>query len=281
MGEEVESPDDPDRGLGISGGDAGARRAASRARHAALGGATAGASRSGGGAGGSTSLPGPRRRARWWRSTAKPGAAEFDEEDLRLLQAFAASAATAVATAQRVESERLQQQVEIGERERQALGAGAPRRCPAGPGGDPNLPRDRAAGRRARSRRSAIEKAAEETVERLEVQINELSRLINDLRPASLERLGLAGALEALAEDCSARGDLAIETEIEIDGKLKRRGGAGVYRLVQEALNNVRQARRRGQRNCLRSRGRRPGADRGRATMGVASTPTPSRAVAA
>ena len=47
------------------------------------------------------------------------GGAEFDEEDLRLLQAFAASAATAVATAQTVESERLQQQVEIGERERQ------------------------------------------------------------------------------------------------------------------------------------------------------------------
>ena len=33
---------------------------------------------------------------------------EFDEEDLRLLQAFAASAATAVATAQSVEAERLQ-----------------------------------------------------------------------------------------------------------------------------------------------------------------------------
>ncbi len=46
------------------------------------------------------------------------GGTEFDEEDLRLLQAFAASAATAVATAQTVEADRLQQQVEIGERER-------------------------------------------------------------------------------------------------------------------------------------------------------------------
>ena len=46
------------------------------------------------------------------------GGADFDEEDLRLLQAFASSAATAVATAQGVEPQRLQQQIEVGERER-------------------------------------------------------------------------------------------------------------------------------------------------------------------
>ncbi|HET9153181.1 MAG TPA: ATP-binding protein, partial [Solirubrobacterales bacterium] len=67
----------------------------------------------------------------------------------------------------------------------------------------------------------------------------ELSRLINDLRPASLERLGLAGALRALAEEYSARGGFVIETEIEIGEKLRREEERAVYRLVQEALNNV------------------------------------------
>ncbi len=47
------------------------------------------------------------------------GGVEFDQEDLRLLQSFAASAATAVATAQTVESERLRQQVESAEKERE------------------------------------------------------------------------------------------------------------------------------------------------------------------
>jgi GAF domain-containing protein len=188
------------------------------------------------------------------------GGAEFDEEDLRLLQAFASSAATAVATAQSVESERLQQQVEIGERERQrwaqelhddALqGLAAIRISLAtalqGEGAD---------------RAERIEAAAEETVERLEEQINELSRLINDLRPASLERLGLAGALEALAEETSARGDFDVEIEIEIDEKLSGEEERVVYRLVQGAHQRA-QARLRAQCQRLRSPDRSSGADR-------------------
>lgn len=163
---------------------------------------------------------------------------EFDEEDLRLLQAFATSAATAVATAQSVEAERLQQRVEIGERERErwaqelhddALqGLAAIRISLAG-----------AVQGEGEDRAERIEAAAVEAVERLEDQIDELSRLINDLRPASLERLGLAGALQALAEECSARGGFEIESEIEIEGKLDGEEERAVYRLVQEALNNV------------------------------------------
>jgi two-component system, NarL family, sensor histidine kinase DevS len=166
------------------------------------------------------------------------GGSEFDEEDLRLLQAFATSAATAVATAQSVEADRLQQRVEIGERERErwaqelhddALqGLAAIRITLAtalqGKGAD---------------RGDQIEAAAAGTVEQLESQINELSRLINDLRPAALERHGLGKALEAVAEECSARGELSVETDIEIGEKLNSEEERVVYRLVQEALNNV------------------------------------------
>ncbi len=166
------------------------------------------------------------------------GGVEFDDEDLRLLQAFGSSAATAVATAQSVEAGRLQQQVEIGERERQrwaqelhddALQGLAAIRISLATAVESDGP----------DREKRIEAAATETVEQLEGQINELSRLINDLRPAALERLGLAGALEALAEETAARGEIAIEAEIEIDGPLTKEEERTVYRLVQEALNNV------------------------------------------
>ena len=163
---------------------------------------------------------------------------EFDEEDLRLLQAFASSAATAVATAQSVEAERLQQQVEIGERERerwaQELHDDALQGLAA-----IRISLAAALQTEGEDRAERIETAASETVQRLEDQINELSRLINDLRPAALERLGLAGALQALAEECSARAGFAIETKIEIEDKLAREEERVVYRLVQEALNNV------------------------------------------
>jgi len=166
------------------------------------------------------------------------GGVDFDEEDLRLLQAFAASAATAVATAQTVEADRLQQQVEIGERERhrwarelhdETLQSLAAIRITLAAALQSDAP----------DRDERVGVAAEQTVASLEGQINELSRLINDLRPASLERLGLAGALRALAEETGARGGFEVETEIELDGELSGEQERVVYRLAQEALNNV------------------------------------------
>ncbi|MFN8217360.1 MAG: GAF domain-containing sensor histidine kinase [Solirubrobacterales bacterium] len=162
----------------------------------------------------------------------------FDEEDQRLLQAFAQSAATAVATAQTVQAERLQQQVEIGERERHRWarelhddtlqGLAAIRISLA-----------TALQSKGEERAERVAHAAEATVDQLESQISELSRLINDLRPATLERLGLVGALEALAEESAARGGFAIETALELPGNLASEEERALYRLAQEGLNNV------------------------------------------
>jgi two-component system, NarL family, sensor histidine kinase DevS len=166
------------------------------------------------------------------------GGVEFDQEDLRLLQSFAASAATAVATAQTVESDRLRQQVDSAEKERErwarelhddALQGLAAIRI--------NLAT--ALQSKGEARPERIERAAEETLERLEDQINDLNRLINDLRPAALERLGLAGALQALAEESSARSGIAVATTIEIGEEPSGDEERLVYRLVQEALTNV------------------------------------------
>jgi signal transduction histidine kinase len=166
------------------------------------------------------------------------GGTDFDEENLRLLQAFATSAATAVATAQTVESQHLQQQVEIGERERrrwaQELHDDALQGLAA-----IRITLATALQGQGEERGERIEQAARETVDRLEDQINELSRLIDDLRPASLERLGLAAAIEAMAEEYSARGGLGIDVKIEIGETLSGEEDRVIYRLVQEALNNV------------------------------------------
>jgi signal transduction histidine kinase len=166
------------------------------------------------------------------------GGSEFDQEDLRLLQAFAASAATAVATVQTVASERLQQQVEIGEQERQRWARELHDETLQGLAAI-RISLATALQSDAADRAEKIAVAAEETVDRLEEQISELSRLINDLRPAPLERLGLNGALEALAEESAMRGQIEIETEIELNGELSGEEERVVYRLAQEALNNV------------------------------------------
>ncbi len=164
--------------------------------------------------------------------------ADFDEEGLRLLQAFASSAATAVATAQGVEAERFQQQVEISERERhrwaqelhdEALQGLAALRI--------SLAASLQGEGEGRAER--IEAAARLAVDGLEGQINELSRLINDLRPAKLEHLGLSGALEAMAVEFAERGAIGVETETELDGPLGGEEERVVYRLAQEGLNNV------------------------------------------
>jgi len=166
------------------------------------------------------------------------GGVEFDQEDLRLLQSFASSAATAVATAQTVESDRLRQQVESAEKERERWARELH---------DDTLQNLAAirislatALQSTGERRDAlIESAAEEAMAQLEGQINDLNRLINDLRPAALERLGLAGALQALAEESSARGSVEVETTIEIGEEPGRDEERLVYRLVQEALTNA------------------------------------------
>ena len=162
------------------------------------------------------------------------GGVEFDQEDLRLLQAFAASAATAVATAQTVESERLRQQVESAEKERERWARELHDDALQGLAAI-RITLATALQSRGERREARIESAAEEAMAQLEGQINELNRLINDLRPAALERLGLAGALEALAEESAARGGIDVEARVEIADAPGGDEERIVYRLVQEA----------------------------------------------
>jgi signal transduction histidine kinase len=63
-------------------------------------------------------------------------------------------------------------------------------------------------------------------------------RIIEDLRPSSLNNLGLKAALEILCTEFAERSELELKTDIE-ELPLDDAGKLTVYRLVQEALTNV------------------------------------------
>jgi signal transduction histidine kinase len=167
---------------------------------------------------------------------------QFSADDELLLNSFATSAATAIVSAQSVESEKLRLAMEASEQERQRwarelhdetlqeLGALTLMHESALQRGEPELMR------RSLQRANA----------QLEQTIAGLERLISELRPAALDQLGVQAALEALVERTREAQKLKVETEIalawergEARTRLAPELEATVYRLVQEALNNV------------------------------------------
>lgn len=165
----------------------------------------------------------------------------FSAEDERLLDAFAASAASAVATAQSVTSERHRQRLAAAEAERrrwarelhdetlQSLNA---------------LRLGLAAAERA-EQSPATRTLFSQSVKQLEDAIANLRALITDLRPAALDALGVKAAIETLA-DRNAGDDLEIDVSVELaqgqDRKSSRLADeleTALYRIAQEALTNA------------------------------------------
>jgi signal transduction histidine kinase len=93
--------------------------------------------------------------------------------------------------------------------------------------------------------RSRLLGAAPEVIERMTHLVKTLDegialkrRIIEDLRPSSLNNLGLKAALEILCAEFAARTEVKMQVEVE-DMPLDDTGRLTVYRLVQEALTNV------------------------------------------
>lgn len=89
----------------------------------------------------------------------------------------------------------------------------------------------------------ALQTAARDAVEQLSLEITNLRSLISELRPASLDELGLQAALESLVERMAAKGEVQIEADILVKPPDSPRLPVDIrvagYRLVQEALNNA------------------------------------------
>jgi signal transduction histidine kinase len=163
-----------------------------------------------------------------------PGDRPFNEEDERLLRAFAASAATAVATAQNASEEALRRSIAASEAERTRWARELH---------DDTL--QQLAGLRmglSGARRSGaperIGAAIDDAVEQLTTAIGDLRSLITELRPAALDELGVKPALESLAARFERQTDIEVELDVG-DARLAPEVESTVYRLVQEALSNI------------------------------------------
>ena len=173
------------------------------------------------------------------RLHAGPG---FTDDDEQLFDAFAASAATAVATAKNVVTEGLRRAIEASERERtrwarelhdEPLQELAALKLALG--------RLRRSDDRAETERALA--LAEQQVDRA---VNGLREMVTELRPAALDELGMQAALTSLCERASRQGRLDVNLHADLDfetGRQETRHApeveGTVYRVVQEALTNV------------------------------------------
>lgn len=73
-------------------------------------------------------------------------------------------------------------------------------------------------------------------LKQIEVELRDLS---HELRPTVLDNLGLVPALEVLAENVAKRNSLAVSVREDAVTRLPPLVETALYRIVQEALNNV------------------------------------------
>jgi signal transduction histidine kinase len=153
-------------------------------------------------------------------------------EDERLLRGFAASAATAVATARTVEEQRLRGALQAAEAERARWARELHDETLQGLGALRLL--------LVATCRSGDVEHVGVAVQRLEEEIDGLRGLIRDLRPAALDELGLGPAIEGLAERAERRGVVHVGAEVHLPvERLPFELEVAVYRVVQEALSNA------------------------------------------
>lgn len=163
------------------------------------------------------------------------GDAAFGEADEELMRSFAASAATAVATARSVEEDRLRYSIESSERERQRWARELHDETLQVLGGLQVV----LSGALRRDELESFRAATTSAIEQIRVEIGGLRALITELRPAALDELGLEPAITALCDRSQAVEGLVVDRSVVLDGRLSRELESSVYRIVQEALTNV------------------------------------------
>lgn len=165
-----------------------------------------------------------------------------DRDTARILQAFADTAASAVANAVQAHAQALERSLQASERERRRWARELH---------DQTL-QDIAAVRmmlgaaRKRGDRDALIDAVATAMNELSQAADTLRSLLVDLRPAALDELGIEAALDALIERVRARSGLKIERRTDLrqasndgDGRYETELEAAIYRVVQEGLSNA------------------------------------------
>ncbi len=173
----------------------------------------------------------------------------FRGPDRQALSAFAASVAQRLAAERSVEIERLRYGMEARERERTRWAREIHDESIQGIG----ALRLRLANARDIDDGERLREAVDTVLEGLGTEIDQLRHLITELRPAALDDLGLAAALEALARRAQAVDGLEVKTQIDLADHYAAADNGGhaearrldpelestIYRVVQEALTNV------------------------------------------
>jgi signal transduction histidine kinase len=163
----------------------------------------------------------------------------FRGPDRDALNAFATSVAQRLAAERSVEIQRLRYGMEARERERTRWAREIHDESIQGMG----ALRLKLANARDIDDPQALREAVDAVLDGLGNEIDGLRHLITELRPAALDDLGLAAALEALARRAQAIDGLDVQIEMELgqhDGRrLDAELESTIYRIVQEALTNV------------------------------------------
>lgn len=165
----------------------------------------------------------------------------FRADDERLMEAVAASAATAVATGQQVAAESMRQSLEASQRER---GRWA-RELHDETLQELSFLRLTLGGARGSDDLAELHDTLDDADAHLADAIERLRTLVLELRPATPGQLPTAPALEALIERIRSQSELEITLDVQLDhegGSALRLAPdleATIYRTVQEALNNV------------------------------------------
>ena len=169
------------------------------------------------------------------------GGPEFSSADEELLTSFATTAAVAVATAQALSAERLRERTAAAEAERRhwarelhdetLQGIAAVRVMLAMSRRDDDA-----------ELRATVTRAADA----LQGEVDRLRDIIHDVRPSSLDDLGLMAAMEALVARHAHDGGPALQLEVDLDHEAGRTPErlhpdveTAIYRIAQEALRNA------------------------------------------
>jgi PAS domain S-box-containing protein len=87
---------------------------------------------------------------------------------------------------------------------------------------------------------TAAQSSLERTAETVQLAINRLRHLVFELRPPALDREGLAVAIRQYTARLAEAGEIEIGLQDDLDREPSREIRTAAYRIVQEALTNVR-----------------------------------------